>query len=98
METIVEIARPEAVWKNVAMFLSGVVLTLMMTWGTYVRTAVSREEMEKYVSERQGNVSQQLSDLNQNVIALKAEVTKLQTLQEYSDQSTPAVPKRRIKQ
>ena len=98
METIVEPIRPEAIWKNVAMFLSGVVLTLMMTWGTYVRTAVSREEMEKYVSERQGNVSQQLSDLNQNVIALKAEVTKLQTLQEYSDQSTPAVPKRRIKQ
>ncbi|HZP34171.1 MAG TPA: hypothetical protein VFB23_12500 [Candidatus Acidoferrales bacterium] len=66
--------RVHSVWKSVAMFLSGAVLSLASMWATYVRNAVSRDEMERYVNQREVAVEQRLDELNKNVIELK-EVT-----------------------
>ena len=62
------------VWKNAAMFLAGVVLSLVVMWASYVRGAVSREEMENYVTQRLSAMDHQIAELNKNVIELK-EVT-----------------------
>lgn len=59
------------VWKSIAMFLAGAVLSLLVMWGTYVRSAVSREEMENYVNQRLSSLDHQIADLNKNVIDLK---------------------------
>lgn len=40
------------IWKNVALFLSGVVLALGGVWATHVRDAVSREEVSKMINEQ----------------------------------------------
>lgn len=61
-------------WKNVAMFLAGVVVSMALMWATYVRGAVSRDEMETYVSRQIGSMDKQIAELNKNVIELK-EVT-----------------------
>lgn len=58
-------------WKNVSMFLAGVVASMLIMWATYVRTAVSREEMETYVSRQVGNMDKEIAELTKNVIELK---------------------------
>lgn len=69
--------KQEALWKNIAMFLAGVVVSLMVMWATYVRNAVTRDEMENYVNQRQGTLEQQVTDLNKNVVSLKEAVATL---------------------
>lgn len=61
-------------WKSIAMFLAGVVVSMALMWATYVRGAVSRDEMETYVSRVIGSMDKQIAELNKNVIELK-EVT-----------------------
>jgi hypothetical protein len=53
------------------MFLGGIVVSLTVMWATYVRGAVSREEMERYVNQRSSVVEQRLDELNRNVMELK---------------------------
>ena len=60
-----------ATWKNISMFLAGVVVSLLVMWATYVRNAVSRDEMENYVTQRISSMDNQIAELNKNVIALK---------------------------
>jgi septal ring factor EnvC (AmiA/AmiB activator) len=60
-----------AIWKNVSMFLSGIVVSLIVMWATYVRSAVSRDEMENYVTQRISTMDKQIAELNKNVIELK---------------------------
>lgn len=59
------------VWKNATMFLAGVVLSLCVMWATYVRSAVTRDEMESYVNSRLGTLDNQIAELNKNVIELQ---------------------------
>lgn len=61
----------DSLWKNATMFLAGVVLSLVVMWGTYVKNAVTRDEMENYVGQRQNGLEKQVADLNKNVIELK---------------------------
>jgi hypothetical protein len=60
-----------ATWKNISMFLSGIVVSLIVMWATYVRSAVSRDEMENYVTQRISTMDKQIAELNKNVIELK---------------------------
>jgi hypothetical protein len=67
----VTIEKQEALWKNIAMFLAGVVVSLMVMWATYIKNTVTREEMERYVGLQVSGMTGEISALNKNVIELK---------------------------
>ena len=65
-------------WQSVAMFLGGVVITLGGVWLTFVKNAVSREEMEKYVNDRIGNLEREVHTLNINIMDLKTLTARIE--------------------
>lgn len=66
------------IWKNLAMFLGGVVVTFIMTWATYVRNSVTREEMENYVNQRHAGVEKRLELMDSHVLELKEAIARLE--------------------
>ncbi|GEM_PF-4025516 len=59
------------IWKSIALFLGGVVLSLTAMWATYVRGAISRADMEQYVNQRFSSIEQRLAELSRNMTELR---------------------------
>lgn len=59
--------KADSIWKGAALFLAGIVLSSAIAWSTYVRTAVTREDVQKMIEENNKNYQTQIDYLNKSL-------------------------------
>lgn len=69
---------PNNIWKSIAMVLLGVCGSGIVSWATYVRTALTREDFRQETSTLMAPYIQQSSDLKEQLLDLKAQNAAMQ--------------------
>lgn len=72
-------------WKSVAIFLGGIIIALCGSWASYVKGAVSRDEMERYVNERTTKIEERLKSLDDHVMQLKQDTSQIKGQLDQAD-------------
>lgn len=70
-------SRPDSIWKGAALFLAGVVLSSGISWATYVRTAMTREDVQEMIEQNNKNYQTQIDYLSKNLDVINGKLDAL---------------------